>query len=122
MVKIINNLWSMIKMIIVLIFMLVGVHFVGTEKLVEVGLICLGFYLTYKLIDLGYLYLKNKINSFKSKETKDSKTVKVKEEINPEIKYIEGLINDIKKKTKKSVKDKNTLDLLGIKLKQLKRV
>lgn len=58
MVKIINNLWSMIKMIIVLIFMLVGVHFVGTEKLVEVGLICLGFYLTYKLIDLGYLYLK----------------------------------------------------------------
>jgi len=122
MVKIINNLWSMIKMIIVLIFMLVGVHFVGTEKLVEVGLICLGFYLTYKLIDLGYLYLKNKINGFKSKETKDSKTVKVKEEINPEIKYIEGLINDIKKKTKKSVKDKNTLDLLGIKLKQLKRV
>jgi len=122
MVKIINNLWSMIKMIIVLIFMLVGVHFVGTEKLVEVGLICLGFYLTYKLIDLGYLYLKNKINGFKTKETKDSKTVKVKEEINPEIKYIEGLINDIKKKTKKSVKDKNTLDLLGIKLKQLKRV
>lgn len=122
MVKIINNLWSMIKMIIVLIFMLVGVHFVGTEKLVEVGLICLGFYLTYKLIDLGYLYLKNKINGFKLKETKDSKTVKVKEEINPEIKYIEGLINDIKKKTKKSVKDKNTLDLLGIKLKQLKRV
>jgi len=122
MVKIINNLWSMIKMIIVLIFMLVGVHFVGTEKLVEVGLICLGFYLTYKLIDLGYLYLKNKINGFKSKETKDSKTVKVKEEINPEIKYIEGLISDIKKKTKKSVKDKNTLDLLGIKLKQLKRV
>jgi len=122
MVKIINNLWSMIKMIIVLIFMLVGVHFVGTEKLVEVGLICLGFYLTYKLIDLGYLYLRNKINGFKSKETKDSKTVKVKEEINPEIKYIEGLISDIKKKTKKSVKDKNTLDLLGIKLKQLKRV
>lgn len=122
MVKIINNLWSMIKMIIVLIFMLVGVHFVGSEKLVEVGLICLGFYLTYKLIDLGYLYLKNKINGFKSKETKDSKTVKVKEEINPEIKYIEGLISDIKKKTKKSVKDKNTLDLLGIKLKQLKRV
>jgi len=122
MVKIINNLWSMIKMIIVLIFMLVGVHFVGTEKLVEVGLICLGFYLTYKLIDLGYLYLRNKINGFKTKETKDSKTVKVKEEINPEIKYIEGLINDIKKKTKKSVKDKNTLDLLGIKLKQLKRV
>ena len=122
MVKIINNLWSMIKMIIVLIFMLVGVHFVGTEKLVEVGLICLGFYLTYKLIDLGYLYLKNKINGFKLKETKDSKTVKVKEEINPEIKYIEGLIKEIKKKTKKSVKDKNTLDLLGIKLKQLKRV
>jgi len=122
MVKIINNLWSMIKMIIVLIFMLVGVHFVGSEKLVEVGLICLGFYLTYKLIDLGYLYLKNKINGFKSKETKDFKTVKVKEEINPEIKYIEGLISDIKKKTKKSVKDKNTLDLLGIKLKQLKRV
>ena len=86
------------------------------------GLICLGFYLTYKLIDLGYLYLKNKINGFKSIETKDSKTVDVKEEINPEIKYIEGLINEIKKKTKKSVKDKNTLDLLGIKLKQLKRV
>lgn len=122
MVKIINNLWSMIKMVIVLIFMLVGVHFVGSEKLVEVGLICLGFYLTYKLIDLGYLYLKNKINGFKSIETKDSKTVDVKEEINPEIKYIEGLINEIKKKTKKSVKDKNTLDLLGIKLKQLKRV
>jgi len=43
MVKIINNLWSMIKMVIILIFMLVGVHFVGTEKLVETGLICLGF-------------------------------------------------------------------------------
>ena len=32
MVKIINNLWSMIKMVIILIFMLVGVHFVGTEN------------------------------------------------------------------------------------------
>ncbi len=50
------------------------------------------------------------------------KTVKVTEEINPEVKYIEGLINEIKKKTKKTIKDKNTLDLLGIKLKQLKNV
>ena len=50
------------------------------------------------------------------------KTVKVVEEINPEVKYIEGLINEIKKKTKKTIKDKNTLDLLGIKLKQLRNV
>ena len=122
MVKVINNLWSLIKMIIVLIFMLVGVHFVGTDKLVEVGLICLGFFLMYKLIDLGYLYLKRKISGF-TKDKKDStQETKVKEEINPEIKYIEGLINEIKKKTKKTVKDKNTLDLLGIKLKQLRNV
>tara|TARA_B100000497_G_C7350378_1_gene228786 strand:+ start:207 stop:560 length:354 start_codon:yes stop_codon:yes gene_type:complete len=117
MVKIINNLWSMIKMVIILIFMLVGVHFVGTEKLVETGLICLGFYSSYKLIELLSVYLKNKINGVKM-----DKTVKVVEEINPEIKYIEGLINEIKKKAKKTVKDKNTLDLLGIKLKQLKNV
>ena len=117
MVKIINNLWSMIKMVIILIFMLVGVHFVGTEKLVETGLICLGFYFSYKLIELLSVYLKNKINWVKM-----DKTVKVVEEINPEIKYIEGLINEIKKKAKKTVKDKNTLDLLGIKLKQLKNV
>ena len=122
MVKVINNLWSLIKMIIVLIFMLVGVHFVGTDKLVEVGLICLGFFLMYKLIDLGYLYLKRKISGF-TKDKKDStQETKVKEEINPEIKYIEGLINEIKKKTKKTVKDKNKLDLLGIKLKQLRNV
>ncbi len=117
MVKIINNLWSMIKMVIILIFMLVGVHFVGAEKLVETGLISLGFYFSYKLIELLSVYLKNKINGVKM-----DKTVKVVEEINPEIKYIEGLINEIKKKAKKTVKDKNTLDLLGIKLKQLKNV
>jgi len=122
MVKVINNLWSLIKMIIVLIFMLVGVHFVGTDKLVEVGLICLGFFLMYKLIDLGYLYLKRKINGFTKDKEDSAQETKVKEEINPEIKYIEGLINEIKKKTKKTVKDKNTLDLLGIKLKQLRNV
>ena len=122
MVKVINNLWSLIKMIIVLIFMLVGVHFVGTDKLVEVGLICLGFFLMYKLIDLGYLYLKRKINGFTTDKKDSTQETKVKEEINPEIKYIEGLINEIKKKTKKTVKDKNTLDLLGIKLKQLRNV
>ena len=104
-------------MVIILIFMLVGVHFVGTEKLVETGLIYLGFYFSYKLIELLSVYLKNKINGVKM-----DKTVKVVEEINPEIKYIEGLINEIKKKAKKTVKDKNTLDLLGIKLKQLKNV
>ena len=112
MVKIINNLWSMIKMVLILIFMLIG-----TDKLVDVGLICLGFYFSYKLIDLLSVYLKNKINGFKV-----DKTVKVVEEINPEVKYIEGLINEIKKKAKKTIKDKNTLDLLGIKLKQLKNV
>ena len=122
MVKVINNLWSLIKMIIVLIFMLVGVHFVGTDKLVEVGLICLGFFLMYKLIDLGYLYLKRKINGFTKDKEDSAQETKVKEEINPEIKYIEGLINEIKKKTKKTVKDKNTIDLLGIKLKQLRNV
>lgn len=122
MVKVINNLWSLIKMIIVLIFMLIGVHFVGTDKLVEVGLICLGFFLMYKLIDLGYLYLKRKINGFTNDKENSTQETKVKEEINPEIKYIEGLINEIKKKTKKTVKDKNTLDLLGIKLKQLRNV
>ena len=69
MVKIINNLWSMIKMVIILIFMLVGVHFVGTEKLVETGLICLGFYFSYKLIELLSVYLKNKINGVKMDKT-----------------------------------------------------
>ena len=117
MVKIINNLWSMIKMVLILIFMLITVKFVGTDKLVDVGLICLGFYFSYKLIDLLSVYLKNKINGFKV-----DKTVKVVEEINPEVKYIEGLIGEIKKKAKKTIKDKNTLDLLGIKLKQLKNV
>ena len=75
------------------------------------------FYFLYKVIDLLSVFFKNKINGLKV-----DKTVKVTEEINPEVKYIEGLINEIKKKTKKTIKDKNTLDLLGIKLKQLKNV
>ena len=117
MVKIINNLWTMVKMVLILIFMLIVVKFVGTDKLVEIGLICLGFYFSYKLIDLLSVFLKNKINGVKV-----GKTVEVVEEINPEVKYIEGLINEIKKKTKKTIKDKNALDLLGIKLKQLRNV
>ena len=116
MVKIINNLWSMIKMVLILIFMLITVKFVGTDKLVEVGLICLGFYFSYKLIDLLSVYLKNKINGFKV-----DKTVKVVEEINPEVKlYFTWSVR--LRKRRKTIKDKNTLDLLGIKLKQLKNV
>jgi|TARA_R110000803_G_scaffold45238_7_gene95356 hypothetical protein len=117
MIKIINNLWIMIKMILVMLFLLIIIKFVGTEKLVEIGLICLGFYLAYKLIDLLSTYLKNKINGIKMGMSNITKEV-----INPEIIYIEGLINEINKKARKTIKDKNTLDLLGIKLNQLKNV
>ena len=107
----------MIKMVLVILFLLITIKFVGTEKLVEIGLICLGFYFTYKLIDLLSMYLKNKINGIKMGKGEITKEV-----INPELIYIEGLIDEIKKKTKKTIKDKNTLDLLGIKLNQLKNV
>jgi len=104
----------MIKMVIVMLFLLITIKFVGTEKLVEVGLICLGFYFGYKLIDLLFTYLKNKINGVKM-----VKRPVTKEVVNPELVYVKGLIDEIKKKTKKTIKDKNTLDLLGIKLNQL---
>jgi len=116
--KVINNIWSIIKLGIVLLVIIMVMSFVETSKVIETSSILLGFYLGYKGIDLLYLYSKNRILGNK-KETNDTK---VKEEINPEIKYVEGLISEISNKVKKTVKDKNTLDLLNIKLKQLKNV
>lgn len=116
--KVINNIWSIIKLGIVLLVIIMVMSFVETIKVIETSSILLGFYLGYKGIDLLYLYSKNRILGNK-KETNDTK---VKEEINPEIKYVEGLISEISNKVKKAVKDKNTLDLLNIKLKQLKNV
>ena len=119
MIKLINNLWTMIKMMVIFLIMLITIKFVGIEKLVETGLILFGFYVGVKMVDVFVLYLKNKIKGFVSDEPNKTK---VKEDINPEIKYVEGLIDEITKKTKKTIKDKNNLDLLKVKLKQLKNV
>lgn len=120
MIKIINNLWTMIKMMVIFLIMLITIKFVGTEKLVETGLILFGFYTGIKIVDLLTMYLKSKIKGVKDIVTK--KNEKVKDEVNPEVKYIEGLIDEISKKAKKTIKDKNNLDLLKVKLKQLKNV
>lgn len=119
MVKVINNLWSIIKMVVVLLIMVIVIKFVGVTDLLKAASICLGLYVAVKLVDLGSDYLRMKMG--KPVEVKETKKVK-EDEINPEITYIEGLINEIKKKARKTVKDKNTLDLLNIKLKQLKNV
>jgi len=119
MIKLINNLWTMIKMMVIFLIMLITIKFVGTEKLVETGLILFGFYVGVKMVDVLVLYLKNKIKGIVNTEPKETK---VKEDINPEIKYVEGLIDEITKKTKKTIQDKNNLDLLKVKLKQLKNV
>lgn len=121
MIKVINNMWSLVKMSVVLLIMVITMKFVGTEQLLKAAGVLLGFYTGFKLVDLLFMYLKTKI---KGVEVVKEKTVNkvVKEKINPEIKYIEGLIDELKNKVKKTVQDKNNLDLLNIKLKQLKNV
>lgn len=121
MIKLINNLWTMIKMMVIFLIMLITIEFVGTDKLVETGLIIFGFYAGVKTVDLLVVYLKNKIQGVTKQVTK-KEGKKVKEDVNPEIKYVEGLIDEISKKAKKTIKDKNNLDLLKVKLKQLKNV
>jgi len=118
MIKIINNIWSIIKLSILLLVLVVVMTFVDTDKLITSGMMLLGFYVGFKGVNLLYLFVKKKIECVEDTET----VVKEEDKINPEIEYIEGLIKELKKKAKKTVKDKNTLDLLGIKLKQLKNV
>jgi hypothetical protein len=121
MIKVLNNMWSLVKMSVVLLIMVITMKYVGTEQLLKAAGILLGFYTSFRLVDLLFMYLKSKIKGLEvDNETKPNKPEEDK--VNPEILYVEGLINEIKKKAKKSVKDKNTLDLLGIKLKQLKNI
>jgi len=121
MVKVINNLWSIIKMVTILLIMVIVIKFVGMSQLLQASAICLGLYVAVKTVDLGIMYVKSKIkpddNVYFDEEDFDDE-----EEINPEIVYVESLIDEIKSKARKTVKDKNTLDLLNIKLKQLKNI
>ena len=62
MIKMINNIWTMIKMMVIFLIMLITLTFVGTEKIIETGLIIGGFYVGYKMIDLlSFLPLKNSL-------------------------------------------------------------
>lgn len=118
MIKVINNLWSIIKMVTVLLIMVIVIKFVGMSELLQASAICLGLYVAVKAVDLSVEYLRMKMG----KPVEVEKPKQKKDEINPEIVYVENLIDEIKKKVKKTTKDKNTLDLLNIKLKQLKNV
>jgi len=121
MIKVINNMWSLVKMSVILLIMVIIIKFIGTEQLLKAAGVLLGFYTGFKLIDLLFIYLKTKINGVEEVKQKSVKK-STNQEINPEIIYIEGLIDKLKNKVKKTVKDKNNLDLLNIKLKQLKNI
>jgi len=121
MIKVINNLWSIIKMVTVLLIMVIVIKFVGMSELLQASAICLGLYVAVKAVDLGIIYVKSKIKPDEDIYF-DEENFDDEEEINPEIVYVENLINEIKSKARKTAKDKNTLDLLNIKLKQLKNV
>ena len=87
MIKIINNIWSIIKLSILLLVLVMVMTFVDTDKLITSGMMLLGFYIGFKGVNLLYLLVKRKIEGVEDTET----VVKEEDKINPEIVYIEGL-------------------------------
>ena len=72
-------------------------------------------------IGAGVVYVAYKVGESMGKD-KDKNLLKgAKSEIDSEIELITSLIKELRDKPNKTKKDKDNLDLLGIKLKQLER-
>jgi Rieske Fe-S protein len=72
-------------------------------------------------IGFGALYVAYKVGESMGKDKDKNLVQSVKDEINSEIQFITDLINEYKNKPNKTKKDRDNMDLLNIKLEQLKR-
>jgi hypothetical protein len=116
--EVVSNLWAVLKMIVILTILTIVVTMMGLvqyiennyDKVIIFGFTLLGFYFLKKGVD--YIFWK----------LQQPKVVVDKPSEDTEVSYIKGLINEIKKKGKLTPQDKDKLDLLNIKLKQLVNV
>jgi hypothetical protein len=72
-------------------------------------------------IGAGVVYVAYKVGESMGKDKNKNLLKGVKSEIDTEIELITSLIKELRDKPNKTKKDKDNLDLLGIKLKQLER-
>ena len=72
-------------------------------------------------LGVGVVYVAYKVGESMGKDKNKNLLKGVKSEIDSEIELITSLIKELRDKPNKTKKDKDNLDLLGIKLKQLER-
>ncbi len=72
-------------------------------------------------LGFGALYVAYKVGESMGREKEKNLLQSAKDEVDSEIQFITNLINEYKNKPNKTKKDKDNLDLLHIKLEQLKR-
>ena len=72
-------------------------------------------------LGIGVVYAAYKVGESMGKDKDKDLVDSVKSELDSEIEFITGLIKDYKDKPNKTKKDRDNLDLLNIKLEQLKK-
>lgn len=72
-------------------------------------------------LGFGALYVAYKVGESMGKDKEKNLVESAKNEVDSEIQFVTDLINDYKNKPNKTKKDRDNIDLLNIKLEQLKR-
>jgi len=72
-------------------------------------------------LGFGALYVAYKVGESMGKDKEKNLVESAKNEVDSEIQFVTDLINDYKNKPNKTKKDRDNMDLLNIKLEQLKR-
>lgn len=72
-------------------------------------------------LGIGALYVAYKLGESACKDKDKNLLQSAKDEVDSEIQFITDLINEYKNKPNKTKKDRDNMDLLNIKLEQLKR-
>lgn len=72
-------------------------------------------------LGFGALYVAYKVGESMGKDREKNLVESAKNEVDSEIQFVTDLINDYKNKPNKTKKDRDNIDLLNIKLEQLKR-
>jgi len=72
-------------------------------------------------LGFGALYVAYKVGESMGKDREKNLVESAKNEVDSEIQFVTDLINDYKNKPNKTKKDRDNMDLLNIKLEQLKR-
>jgi hypothetical protein len=72
-------------------------------------------------LGFGALYVAYKVGESMGKDKEKNLVESAKNEVDLEIQFVTDLINDYKNKPNKTKKDRDNMDLLNIKLEQLKR-